>query len=91
MFEASICPAVVAQNILKHLVQLAQVVVSGSRVYHRQESFTPLWRECRSFARKEHRIAPDITDMFAIRLFGCAIVGTVRQRLLSFWTTGHKA
>ena len=75
MVEAAICPAIVAQDILKHVVQLAEIVISGSGFDDRQERFALLWRECCRCTSKCHGSAQDIPRVIVIQLLRRAITG----------------
>ena len=82
---------VVAQNFLKQLVQLAEVVIRRRPLDRRHKRTAPFGRQRCRCPGKPCRITEDITRMVAIRLFRCAIVGAVGQWFKRGRGFAHKA
>lgn len=91
MLEAAICLSVVAQNILKHLVQLTEIVISGSRFHYRKKRLTKFRRECRCLSGEPSSMAEHVTHMLAIRLLWRTVMGAVCQWFERGRVVAHKA
>jgi hypothetical protein len=71
---------VVAEDFLKQLLQLAEVMVGGSPFDCRHKGLLPLGRERRRILSKQRGIAADIADVISVGLLWRAVTSTVRQR-----------
>ena len=91
MIVAALVLSIVAQDFLKQLVQLAEVVVGGSPLNRSQKWLAPLGRERRCIPGEECRITAHVADVVAISLLRRAVAGAVGQWLRDFETVGHKA